>query len=193
MTPWNAVFLAGFVAYVAIRGVWERRTRGVETAESRSDRRETALLAVVFVGSLLLPAVYLATPWLAFADTSPPVAAPIAGTAAMAAALVLFWRSHADLGLNWSISLEIRKGHRLVTNGVYSRVRHPMYAAIFLFSIAQGLLLANWLAGWSALATFAPLYFIRTPREEAMMRERFGDEYRAYTARTGRLFPRPRR
>jgi len=47
----------------------------------------------------------------------------------------------------------MRKEHRLVTAGVYRHIRHPMYAAIFLWCLAQGLLLPNWLAGWSALAT----------------------------------------
>ena len=39
---------------------------------------------------------------------------------------------------------------------------------------------------------FLPLYLIRVPREEAMLLERFGDEYRDYMARTGRVFPRMR-
>jgi protein-S-isoprenylcysteine O-methyltransferase Ste14 len=86
--------------------------------------------------------------------------------------------------------LEIRQGHVLVTGGVYRFVRHPMYASIWLFAIAQGLLLGNWLAGWSGVVTFAPLYIIRTPREERMMRDFFGDEYGVYMRRTGRLLPR---
>ena len=45
--------------------------------------------------------------------------------------------AHADLGLNWSITLEMRKGHELIVHGVYRRIRHPMYAAIFLFAVAQ--------------------------------------------------------
>ena len=73
----------------------------------------------------------------------------------MLAALWLFWRSHADLGQNWSVSLEIRKDHRIVQHGVYRLIRHPMYASIWLWSIAQALLLANWLAGWSAVVPFA--------------------------------------
>jgi protein-S-isoprenylcysteine O-methyltransferase Ste14 len=65
-----------------------------------------------------------------------------------------------------------------------------MYAAIFLFALAQGLLLQNWLAGWAGLVTVALLYLVREPREERMMCEFFGDSYRDYIKRTGRLFPR---
>jgi protein-S-isoprenylcysteine O-methyltransferase Ste14 len=125
-----------------------------------------------------------------FADYRQPAFIPPIGVAFMVVAIWLFWRSHADLGLNWSPTLEIRKDHQLVTGGVYRRIRHPMYASIILFSTAQALLLPNWLAGFSALVPFALLYFIRTPREEQMMCNIFGDEYRTYMQRTRRLIPR---
>jgi protein-S-isoprenylcysteine O-methyltransferase Ste14 len=127
---------------------------------------------------------------LAFADYELPSFATWLGTGVMLLAIWLFWRSHADLGDNWSVSLEVREEHKLVTRGVYQRVRHPMYVAIFLWCIAQGLLLPNWLAGWSALATFSLMYVLRVAREEQMMCEFFGEEYRAYMGRTGRLWPR---
>jgi protein-S-isoprenylcysteine O-methyltransferase Ste14 len=186
----NLVFLVGFMAYMGIRGIFERRTKGNEKMVSRVDQRDRSLLIAVVVGSLFLPIVYLLTPWLAFADYDLPEFVPWCGTAVMAAALWLFWRSHTDLGQNWSVTLELRKGHQLVTQGDYRRIRHPMYASIWLFGLGQGLLLENWLAGWSALVSFAPMYFVRVPREEQMMCEFFGKEYRDYMRRTGRLVPR---
>jgi protein-S-isoprenylcysteine O-methyltransferase Ste14 len=188
--PWNIVFLIGFIAYVGIRGVFERRTRSIEKAIRRVDGRERTLMFIVLVGNLLLPVIYLFTPWLAFADYHLPAFVPWCGTAVMATALWLFWRSHADLGPNWSVTLELRKGHQLVKHGVYRSIRHPMYASILLFGLAQGLLLPNWLAGWSAFVTFTLMYLVRTPREEHMMCEFFGQEYREYMQQTGRLFPR---
>lgn len=188
----NIVFLIGFIAYGTIRGVFERRTKGNETAVSRVDWRDRTLMVIVFVGNLLLPVLYLFTPWLAFADYRLTAFAPWCGTAVMGAALWLFWRSHADLGQNWSITLELRKGHQVIRDGVYRSIRHPMYASILLFGLGQGLLLQNWLAGWSAFVTFAPMYLVRAPREELMMCEFFGEEYRDYMRRTGRLFPRLR-
>ena len=188
--PWNnLVFLVGFIAYMSIRGMFERRTRGNEKMVSRVDRRDRPLLIAVVVGSLLLPIVYLLTPWLAFGDYRLPTFLPWVGTVVMAAALWLFWRA-ADLGQNWSVTLELRKGHQMVKHGVYRSIRHPMYASIWLFALGQGLLLENWLAGWSAFGTFALMYFVRVPREEQMMCEHFGQEYRDYMRRTGRLLPR---
>jgi protein-S-isoprenylcysteine O-methyltransferase Ste14 len=188
--PWNAVFLAGFIAYVAIRGRFARGTKDNVKTVRRVDRVEKILLVLVAIGSLLLPILYLFTPWLAFADYPLPAAAAWCGAVLMAPALLLFYRSHADLGLNWSATLELRKGHELVKHGVYRSMRHPMYAAILLWDVAQGLLLRNWLAGWCALVTFALLYVVRAPREERMMCDGFGQAYRDYMTRTGRLFPR---
>lgn len=192
MQPWNLVFLIGFIVYLCLRGVYKQRTKGNEPTVSRMDALEKILLVMVIPGSLFLPVVYLFTPWLAFADYHLPAFAPWSGTVLMMAALWLFWRSHADLGQNWSVTLELRKGHQLVRQGVYRSVRHPMYASIWLWCLGQGLLLENWLAGWYALLAFALMYFVRTPREEQMMCESFGQEYRDYMRKTGRLFPRLR-
>jgi len=192
LRPWNIVFLAGFIAYIGIRGVFARRTKGNEVIVRRLDALEKTLLLSVGVGSLLLPALYLFTPWLAFADDHLPPFVPWCGALLMAPALWLFYRSHADLGRNWSVTLELRTGHQVVEQGVYRSIRHPMYASIFLWDLAQGLLLQNWLAGWGAFVTFAVMYLVRTPREERMMCEFFGQEYRDYMQQTGRLCPRLR-
>jgi len=187
---WNLVFLIGVIVYVSVRGVFGGRTKRNQKVVSRVDTRDRALVAVVIVGNMILPALYLFTPWLAFADYRLPAFIPWCGAVVMVIALWLFWRAHADLGLNWSITLEMRKGHELIVHGVYRRIRHPMYAAIFLFAVAQALLLQNWLAGWAGFVTVALLYFVRTPREEKMMCDYFGESYRDYMQRTGRLWPR---
>jgi protein-S-isoprenylcysteine O-methyltransferase Ste14 len=59
-----------------------------------------------------------------------------------------------------------------------------------LAGIAQALLLHNWLAGLSGIVVFLLTYFLRVPREEQMMVERYGEAYRAYRARTGGVIPR---
>ena len=115
-----------------------------------------------------------------------------AGVAVLALGILLFWKSHRDLGRNWSAFLQIRESHTLITNGVYRYVRHPMYASVWLWVIAEPLLLHNWIAGLSGPVSFAILYFVRTPREEKMMLDRFGDEYREYMKGTGRVLPRLR-
>src|SRR5215204_5393163 len=66
-----------------------------------------------------------------------------------------------------------------------------MYASIWLWGIAQTLLLQNWIAGWASIVLFVPMYVLRVSREEQMI-EQFGEAYRAYMNRTGRVGPRLR-
>jgi protein-S-isoprenylcysteine O-methyltransferase Ste14 len=61
---------------------------------------------------------------------------------------------------------------------------------MWLWGVAQVLLLQNWIAGLATLIFFGIVYFRRVPREEQMMIDNFGDEYRAYIQQTGRVFPK---
>lgn len=186
----NAVFLAGLIVQFVIRHHFVRRTASETKVLRQVDLTEKLLLGAMFPAVLLLPPLYFFTSLLAFADYELPGPIRWAGAAIMVVALWLFWRSHVDLGQNWSVSLELRQNHQLVAHGIYRRIRHPMYASIWLWGLAQGLMLANWFAGWAVIPAFAAMYLIRTPREERLMCEKFGDDYREYARRTGRLFPR---
>lgn len=190
MNPWiaKAVVLAASVVMVAIRAPHGQRSRGVKVIKDRKSGLEVALLALAMLG-FVVPFVWIASPLLAFADYPLHPAPLTAGVACFVVGLWLFHRSHADLGTNWSVTLQVREHHRLVTHGVYRRLRHPMYAALFLYSVGQVLALPNWVAGPSYLVTFGTLYALRIRAEERMMLEEFGAEYVAYMQRTKRLVP----
>ena len=108
----------------------------------------------------------------------------------MAASLYIFWRSHVNLRHNWSPSLQISQEQTLITDGIYTYIRHPMYAAELLFCLGQLLLLPNWIAGLSGLFSFLLLYCVRVPQEEKMMEEAFGNAYVQYKKRTEAIIPR---
>jgi protein-S-isoprenylcysteine O-methyltransferase Ste14 len=190
--PWNIAFAIGFVVYVVTRGVFVYLAKDNESMDRRVGLQEKLLLPAMLATSLLFPVIYLFTPLFSFANYELPHWVHSCGLLSMIVGLWLFWRSHVDLGVNWSPTLEMRKGHEIVNRGVYARIRHPMYSAIWLFSIAQALLLNNWLAGWGVVLAFALMYFLRTPNEEQMMIDHFGSAYKDYMTETGRLFPRVR-
>jgi protein-S-isoprenylcysteine O-methyltransferase Ste14 len=185
----EVVYFAGLIVAVGIRAPHELRRMRTHVTDHRVDRLEVSLMGLVVVGMFLAPVIHSLTPWLGFADYRLPPWAGISGVAVFAVALWLFGKSHADLGRNFSPTLEVREEHTLVTHGVYRSVRHPMYAAQWLWGVSQALLLQNWVAGLSGLALSVLLYLLRIPREERMMLERFGEEYRAYMRRTGRILP----
>lgn len=151
LQPPNAVFLAGLVVQCAIRRHLVQQTKAETKCVRQFDRTEKILLGAMFPPVLLLPVLYSCTSLLSFADYDLPVLVRWSGAGVMVVSLWLFWRSHADLGQNWSVSLELRENHGLVTRGVYSRIRHPTYASIWLWGLAQGMMLANWVAGWPVI------------------------------------------
>jgi len=188
-TVCEIVWFAGLVAWYIIRYPFERRAKKVGVTKSLFGWRESGLLALAFVGLWIVPLIYALTGFLASLDRPLIPAIAVLGVVALCGALFLFYRSHADLGRNWSISLQIRNEHRLVTTGIYRFVRHPMYSSFFLLAVAQLMLLPNWFAGATGLIGVGMLYAFRIRQEERMMMERFGAEYRDYIAHTARLIP----
>jgi protein-S-isoprenylcysteine O-methyltransferase Ste14 len=106
----------------------------------------------------------------------------------LAGAGMMYW-TLSNLGKNLTDTVSTRQEATLVTSGPYRFVRHPFYVTAALLFLGASLLSANWLifAGGFAAMLFL---MIRTPREEQKLIDKFGEEYRAYMARTGRFLPR---
>jgi protein-S-isoprenylcysteine O-methyltransferase Ste14 len=192
LTIAKAIYVLLAVGWYVIRIPHERRSKRTPISRSARGVRELVLLTISFSGLGLLPMIYIATGFPRFANYPfQPLLAWIGAVVAVAT-LVLFHATHRALGRNWSVSLDLRESHRLVTEGVYRYVRHPMYSAFWLWAIAQALLLPNFIAGLSGLVGFGILYSFRVGQEERLMLDAFGTDYGDYMARTGRVVPRRR-
>jgi protein-S-isoprenylcysteine O-methyltransferase Ste14 len=191
LDPWvaKAVILAATVSTIAIRAPHGRRSRTISVVQSWQNAREVVLLTFAWIG-FLIPLVWVVSPAFSFAEYPLHVVPFVGGVACLVAGLWWFYRSHADLGAYWSVTLEVRENHQLVTHGIYQSVRHPMYSAFFVYGIGQALVLPNWVAGPVYLLVIAILFSFRVGPEEKMMLETFGDEYTAYMKKTKRLVPR---
>ena len=108
-----------------------------------------------------------------------------------AASLPLAHWDFSSIGANITPTVTTRRDHELVTDGLYRWVRHPLYSVGSTFWVSLSLLAANWFMGLASVAVLV-MVLVRLPKEEARLIERFGDEYRAYTERTGCLLPRLR-
>lgn len=194
MSLFKWLFLAGMIIQEVVRAphkIQQDRLRlSGKTAVNRLDRVEAGLLFLTFLSAYLLPLFAMFTDWLAFADVNFPAALGWLGTGLYAAALILLFRAHRDLGRNWSNTVILWEGQQLVTGGIYARLRHPIYAALWLIYVAQALMLANWVAGLAGLLVWLPLFLRRVRREEALMLETYGDAYRDYMRRVGGVWPK---
>jgi protein-S-isoprenylcysteine O-methyltransferase Ste14 len=110
------------------------------------------------------------------------------GVAVLGLSIVLcgYW----VLGENWAPSVSgVRKDTVLVTTGLNSFVRHPIYLGIFISLSALALMVANLLLLLHTLALLLALY-ASIDEEAVILIDGFGDEYREYKKRTPRFIPK---
>jgi protein-S-isoprenylcysteine O-methyltransferase Ste14 len=191
MTPEiaQAIWLIGVVAWFVVRLPHQIKSRKTPTAQRAGGWRDRLLLSISSTGLGVIPMIYVFTGEPRFADYPFVPLLGVVGAVLMIAALVLFRLTHKHLGRNWSVTLETRKTHTLVDTGIYAHLRHPMYTAFWLLALAQAALLPNWFAGLAGPVAWAILFFLRVGREERLMIDTFGDQYRRYMLRTKRVLP----
>ena len=171
-----------------------RRKADRETGEKISRKVDGApLMTVIRLGGLVLwlsPFVYLINPaWMAWSKIGLPDwvrwIGVFLGILCVAGVYWLF----SSIGSGISPTSATRREHKLVTSGPYRWVRHPLYTVGSSMFIAFGLMADNWFIILLGVLAFI-LMAIRTPREEANLIEKFGDEYREYMKRTGAFLPK---
>ncbi len=84
------------------------------------------------------------------------------------------------LGLSFSVAA---KAIALVTTGIYSRIRNPIYVFGVIF-VAGIFLMLRKPALWVLLLVIIPMQIIRARREARVLEAAFGDAYREYRQRT---------
>lgn len=174
--------------------IYSRRKADRESGESLSRSADgTPMMLTIRIGGLLLwlsPIVYLLNPgWMAWSKIGLPEWARWFGFGLGLVNVGLIYWLFASIGTGITPVSATRKEHKLVTHGIYRWVRHPLYTIGSSLYISFGLMADNWFIILLAAVAFVAMA-IRTPKEEANLIEKFGDEYREYMKRTGRFFPR---
>jgi protein-S-isoprenylcysteine O-methyltransferase Ste14 len=171
-------FEIGWIAFGAIfifRKKWSRdKTR-------KSDR---ASLVGIAIQTLSLPAVWMFPRrdqtailplgfWFQFLNTILVVAVVIVSLWMMSASL-------RALGKQWSLQARVLENHKLVREGPYRLVRHPIYTGMLGMIVAGGLAWSHWTGFLIALLLFAIGTAIRVRSEERLLREQFGAAFDDY-------------
>jgi len=171
------------------------RLAGEQKATDRKTiKREEWGFAVVRVIRSIALVVFLVLyavdhPWLRSLSVPFPAWLRWMGVTLGVLSIVFYAWSRRTLGMEWSSFLQMRDKHRLVAAGPYACIRHPIYLSMMGFLGGIALITANWVLIAFLGVSIVDLV-IRIPKEEQMMIEEFGDEYKAYMQKTGRLFPR---
>ena len=149
-----------------------------------------AVLAVPWIASMGL--LFRARRILLGADFGTRWTLVALGVAVFAGALALSVTRRRQLTMKILSGIpELRKGDpgRLLTEGIYARLRHPRYVEVILGVISYALV-ANYLGGYVVVlvtvASMVPLVLL----EERELRDRFGDAYDEYARRVPQFIPR---
>lgn len=183
------VYFIEFLTISVVRKYFTGRPLKQKVVRDRKTVTEIFWLAMNGIG-MVIPLIYIFTSRLDFADYYLPDWIGWLGAIVFVLAIWLLYLSHRDLGRHWMAFAGIRENHQLITTGIYKHIRHPMYAAHLLWAIAQVMMLHNWIAGYSFLVTMLPFYYYRKQKEDHMLMEEFGEEFRLYKMNTGALLPK---
>jgi protein-S-isoprenylcysteine O-methyltransferase Ste14 len=173
---------------------YHRRKADKDTGEKIPRKVDgSAMMTAIKLGGLILwlsPLVYLINPsWMNWSKIGLPESIRWLGVGIGLLCIFGIYWLFSSIGVNISPTSATRQQHRLITNGPYRWVRHPLYTVGSSMFIAFGMMADNWfIAALGALAFIGMA--IRTPKEESNLIEKFGDEYREYMKHTGRFFPR---
>ncbi|MFB2919188.1 methyltransferase family protein [Aerosakkonema funiforme] len=194
MQQWQVIFLLHAYAIFFMATIWRAVKYGklTKTTEDEQYKRTSGRWALVvqFIGLLVVH-------WLALFEFSRSVAltnpadrtlAGIVGIMAIAVAIIINQVAIRTLK-GFFDRIAIKPDHRLVTTGIYSIVRHPIY-------LSYVLLFAGYCTMLQSFASFMLLGLVcavwlgnRMAIEEEMLAARFGEDYKAYQQNTKRLFP----
>ena len=180
------------VAFAMHRGYYVRKhgpeENSLKTREEGWPSRIAGLLGLLGFVTVL---VYAVKPgWLAWAALPLPQWLRWAGVGVVLLGFGLLQWAQNTLGRNWSDTPRMIKEQALVTSGPYQFIRHPIYTAFLLILSSLLLVSANWLLGLAWIGMTVLEVTSRIGFEERLMLEYFGDQYREYRKRTGRLLPR---
>ena len=153
----------------------------------------SVMMNVIKFGGLMLwlsPFVYLINPaWMAWAKIGLPEWVRWLGVVVGVIGVFGVYWLFSSIGSGISPTSGTRQNHVLSTKGPYKYIRHPLYTFGSSLFISFGMMADNWFVALLGILAFIAMA-ARTPKEEANLIEKFGDEYREYMKRTGRFLPK---
>lgn len=102
--------------------------------------------------------------------------------------IIVFW-SRIHLGRYGDGTTELKENHKLLTNGFYNHIRHPLYSGAMIGRVGLGLTLRGYFGTIFFVLIFLIVFRKRMEIEEQSLISEFGDEYVEYMKRTKRLIP----
>jgi protein-S-isoprenylcysteine O-methyltransferase Ste14 len=190
-TIFRIILPALIIAFVAHRGYYVRK-HGEEqnSLKKREEGFASKIAGILGMIGFIAALIYTFQPiWLSWASLPFPTGVRWAGVGIILLGFALLQWAQNTLGKNWSDTPRMIKEQLLITSGPYEFIRHPIYTAFLLILGSTLFISANWLIGLAWIGMTVLEVASRISFEESLMLEYFGDQYRDYMKRTGRLLP----
>lgn len=180
------------IAFALHRGYYVRRFgEETNTLKKREEGWTSKIAGLLGLVGFLAVLVYAVNPGLLrWASLPLPLWLRWTGVAIALAGFALLQWAQNTLGKSWSDTPRMIKEQALVTDGPYRFIRHPIYTAFLLILGSTLFISANWFVGFAWIGMTLLEVVSRIGFEENLMLEYFGDQYREYMKRTGRLLPK---
>ena len=114
---------------------------------------------------------------------------PIVGITLIVCGMVVRWIAIFSLKRQFTVDVAIIERHRLVTEGIYRYLRHPVYSGILLSVVGLSVSFANFASLIAIVVPITAAFLHRIKIEERVLLDNFGAEYQVYSASTKRLIP----
>jgi len=188
MIAW-ATFTLAFILIKPSASDTPKEVAGAKVEKAR-DRRSVLGIGLQSVGYFFM--------WLSFRPPFPtlsllpgPAALVVAASAvalAVASGFMAVW-ARRTLGKEWTFEARLLDGHRLVTAGPYSIVRHPIYSAMFGLWIATALAVARPWGIAIGLPFMLAGTWMRVRIEDGLLRGAFGETFETWARKTPAIVP----
>jgi len=157
-----------------------------------TQRRESPLSRLAFLGAMLIVALLLAThrgpAWLQVQLIPGGWIRYWCAVVLVVIGLAFSVWARITLGSNWSGSVTVKIGHELIQRGPYRYIRHPIYSGALLALFGSGLA-AGRVHGLLAFALAFISLALKARLEESWMTREFGERYAAYRSASWALIP----
>lgn len=176
------ITIAGIVLAICFQLYWFFVTNGKKERRKKAKDRFKIIRGAFGITSICLSAFFI------LANSRQSSVSFIAYFIICCGIILRLW-SQITLGANWSVSIAVRREHKLIMVGPYQFIRHPMYTSYFLFAIGTFFCTLNFylLIIWSIFLLFV---IARARAEERLLSEIFGDMFLKYKGRVGMFLPK---
>lgn len=181
------------LAFMGHRGYYiKKHSRPEDDTLKKREGGFDSKLAGLFglIGFISTLAFVINPGWLSWSNLVLPTWLHWAGILTALSGFFLLQWAQNSLGKSWSDTPRMMKEQALITSGPYRVIRHPIYTTFILILGSTLFISANWLIGLSWIGMTVLEIISRIRFEESLMLEYFGNQYREYMQRTGRLLPK---